>query len=68
MNYLLRIDSINSEHVHASVFDIKRANCGKLTLQREQLKWFLQRAWQGDLVWNGNLTNEIAEEMASKSI
>ena len=65
MNYRLDCIAYNSKHTVFRVFDRgtvgtqskepTKANCGTLTIQTDDLVWFLQHAWKGDIWWNGLL-------------
>jgi len=65
VNYRLDCIDYNSKHTVFRVFDRgtvgtqskepTKANCGTLTIQTDDLVWFLQHAWKGDIWWNGLL-------------
>ena len=63
MNYKLSCVKINEQHAEFDLFDRGAhgtpANCGRLVLPTEDLLFFLQRCWRGDIFWNGLLTPEL---------
>lgn len=67
MNYKLDCIGHNSKHTTFRVFDrgtvdasgTTPANCGTLTIQTEDLVFFLQNAWRGDIFWNGLLSPDF---------
>lgn len=62
MKKTFRLDclSSNPRHTIFRVFDGEAGNCGTLTLLTEDVPFFIQNIWQGDVLWNG-LCQEIAK-------
>lgn len=53
MNYKLRCNYFNDQHVGFTLFDRTGASCGQLTVLRSDVYQFIDRgAWQGDVDWN----------------
>lgn len=50
--FRIRVDMVNDRHVQMSLFDVNGANCGIVTVAREEAPEFLVNAWTGTLYYN----------------
>ena len=68
MNYKLSCTKTNERHTTFTIFDRERTpvNCGTITVLTDDLTFFLQRCWKGDIFWNDLLSPDMAEKLIAK--